>query len=357
LKSFGKADALPGKFGNNMNILITGSDGYIGSVLGPYLVNKGFHVTGLDTGFYKGKPFYNGMPQLTHTINKDIRKIIRPDLFNINSVIHLAELSNDPLGENDPKTTYKINHLGTKYLASECKKAEVAQFIYFSSCSVYGASAKIMTEESELNPQTEYAKCKVLNEEILLSLADNQFSPVILRNATVFGVSPRMRFDLVVNNLTGLAYTTGEIKMESDGKAFRPLVHIKDVCRAVELVLKSPVKKTYGQIFNLGKTASNFQIKKIAKTIGSELPGCRISYNKKGADKRNYKVNFSKIKKYFPEFSGLITLKEGIKELVNVYKEVNLNKKIFSAADYTRLARLKSLLENKKLNSDLYWSN
>lgn len=341
-----------------MKILLTGIDGYIGTVLGQELIKAGYEVVGLDTGFYEDAWLYE-MPDFKKpkVIRKDIRDISEKDLAGIEAVVHLAELSNDPLGENDPEITYKINHEGTVRLAKLAKEAGVSRFIYFSSCSVYGASDEIADETSQTNPLTAYAKSKVLNEKYLLEIADNNFSPLIFRNATVYGASPRLRFDLVVNNLAGLAFTTKEIKMDSDGTPWRPLVHVSDVCQAVLIALIAPREKIHNQIVNVGDTSSNYQIKDIAEIIKNTFPGCTVSLNKNGADKRNYRVNFNKIKTILPGFSCEYNIAKGAKELLDIFTKINLTKEDFESKDYTRLKQIKYLLEENKINKDFFWEN
>lgn len=339
-----------------MKILLTGIDGYIGTVLGQELIIAGHDVTGFDTGYYSDAWLYD-LPDFKkpEIIKKDIREITMEDLIGFDAVVHLAELSNDPLGENDPEITYKINHLGTKNLAKLSKEAGMSRFIYFSSCSVYGASDNIADENSPTNPLTAYAKSKVLNEQFLQSVADDNFSPIIFRNATVYGASPRLRFDLVVNNLSGLAFTTKEIKMNSDGTPWRPFVHILDVCQAVLIALKTPTEKIHNQIVNVGDTNSNYQIKDIAEIIKNTFPGCFVSLNKNGVDKRNYKVNFDKIKAVLPGYSCKYDIKKGAKQLLDVFIKVNLSKEDFESINYTRLKQIKYLLQENKINKDFYW--
>lgn len=339
-----------------MKVLLTGIDGYIGTVLGQELIKQGHDVTGLDTGYYSDAWLYE-MPgfQKPEVIIKDIRNVVKEDLEGIDAVVHLAELSNDPLGQNDPEVTYQINHIGTKNLATLAKQSGVKRFIYFSSCSVYGASDKIAFETSSTNPLTAYAKSKVLNEQYLQSVADGNFSPVIFRNATVYGASPRLRLDLVVNNLSGLAYTTGEIEMDSDGTPWRPLVHILDVCQAVLIALRTPIQQMHNQIVNVGDTNSNYQIKDIAEIINKTFPGCSVSLNKNGTDKRNYRVNFDKIKTVLPGFSCKYDVAKGAKELLDVFTKVNLTKEDFASRNYTRLKQIKYLQDNNKINSKFYW--
>lgn len=338
-----------------MKVLVTGSDGYIGAQLVQTLLDEGFEVVGLDTGYYRSGWLYKGVKKLPQTISKDIRKITRVDLKGIEAIVHLAELSNDPLGENDPNVTYKINHLGTIKLARLAKKMGVERFIYSSSCSVYGASDEVRDENSPTNPLTAYAKCKVLNEKALLKLADINFTPVILRNATVYGPSPRFRFDLSVNNLVGVAFVTREIKMESNGEPFRPFVHIKDVCKAIVCALLAPEKSVKNQIFNVGNNKSNYQIKQIAQIIKRKMPYCKISLNKNGADKRNYIVNFSKINSKLPKFKSKRNVESGVKELLTIFRNINLDKETFESKNYIRLKQIKYLRDTNQVDKDFYW--
>lgn len=340
----------------NMRILLTGIDGYIGTVLGQKLLQAGYDVTGLDTGYYSEAWMYDFENFIKpEVIKKDIRDVTKVDLLGFDAVIHLAELSNDPVGENDPKITFEINHEGTKKLASCAKEAGVSKFIYFSSCSVYGASDTVADETSPTNPLTAYAKSKVMNENFLLEIADDTFSPIIFRNATVYGASPRLRFDLVVNNLSGLAYTTKEIKMDSDGTPWRPFVHVLDVCQAVELALTTSKELTHKQIINIGDTNSNYQIKDIAEIIKNTFSGCTVSLNKDGVDKRNYKVNFDKIKTILPGFSCQYDIAKGALELLEIFNKIDLKKEDFISKDYTRLKQIKYLKEEHKIDESFYW--
>src|SRR4030042_5004581 len=238
-----------------MKVLVTGSDGYIGTLLVQMLLRSGVQVVGLDTGYYRTEWLYNGMKRLPSMVIKDVRNLTVHDLSGFQAVIHLAELSNDPLGTVQPELTYDINHMGTIRLARLSQKAGVQRFLYSSSCSVYGATDEYCREDSKTNPLTIYAKCKVLNERALLSMASENFSPVILRNATAFGPSQRMRFDLVVNNLVALAFTKKEIRLESDGVQWRPFVHVMDICKAFSTALQAPQKSIHTQIFNVGSTS------------------------------------------------------------------------------------------------------
>ena len=337
-----------------MKILLTGSEGYIGIQMAQVLMGAGHTVVGLDTEFYSGGWLFGKPHKLSSFIKKDIREVIEEDVRGFDAVIHLAELSNDPLGQNDPALTFEINHKGTVTLIDACVKAGVPRFVYSSSCSVYGASDELSDETSDTHPLTAYAKSKVLNEQYLLSKASDTFTPVIFRNATVYGPSPRMRFDLAVNNLAGLAWTTGEVKMDSDGTPWRPFIHILDVCEAFRLALTAPKEKVSGQIMNVGDTSSNYQIKEIAEIIGKVFAISNISLNKQGADKRNYRVNFDKIKKILG-FICVRNIEQGAKELKEVFENIGMNGDTFLSKEYTRLKMIDYLKKTGKLNSQLLW--
>jgi nucleoside-diphosphate-sugar epimerase len=340
-----------------MKVLVTGTDGYIGSVLGPWLMAAGFQVTGLDTGFYRsGWLFNNGVKVYPAYINKDLRKITVDDLKGFDAVVHLAELSNDPLGQLKPEITFNINHQGSVRIAKMCREAGVKRFVYASSCSVYGVGTEAYkTEKSETNPQTTYGKCKVLVEQEVSELADDTFSPTFLRNATAYGPSPRMRFDIVLNNLSGLAWTTGVIEMISDGMPWRPLVHIKDISKAVRCVLEAPLDAVHNEIFNVGDTKENFRVREIAEIVGDAFPGCKTTFGDSGGDNRSYRVSFDKINSQLPGFSCDYTARKGAEELYNIFKKIDMDEGVFNARPYTRLKQLKYLLDSRQLNDDLYW--
>lgn len=340
-----------------MKILLTGIDGYIGIELGQLLVQRKYNVVGLDTGFYNSDLLYNGIKKLPPIIWKDIRTITEKDLESFDAIIHLAELSNDPLGQINPQVTYDINHHGTMEMAKKAKKVGIKKFIYFSSCSVYGASDQISSETSLTNPLTAYAKCKILNEQVLSEMADSSFSPVFLRNATAYGSSPRMRFDLVINNLCGHAFTMGKIAMESDGSSWRPFVHVLDICEAVVCVLEAPRETVHNEIFNVGDTNANYQIKDVAKIVSEVLPECKITLNKQNIDKRNYKVNFNKINSKLPGFSCKRTVRSGAKELFDLFKKINLQKETFLGKNFNRLKQIEYLINNNEIDNELFWNN
>ncbi|MDP2647695.1 MAG: SDR family oxidoreductase, partial [Candidatus Yanofskybacteria bacterium] len=235
------------------------------------------------------------------------------------------------------------------------KEAGVKRFIYFSSCSVYGASDNVSDETSPTNPITAYAKCKVLNEQALRKMADENFSPVLLRNATAYGLSPRMRFDLVVNNLAGLAWTTKKIAMESDGTPWRPFVHVRDISRAVISSLSAPLEIIHNQIFNVGDNRSNYQIRDIASIVEQVFPDCEVTLNKDGADKRNYRVNFDKINATLPGFSSKEDIESGVKELLKIFKQIAMDEETFRSRHYTRLKQIKHLRDIKQVDNKLFW--
>lgn len=338
-----------------MKVLVTGIDGYIGTVLGQMLLDKGFDVVGLDTGYYRSSWLYNGVKRPPPIITKDIRRVVESDVRGFDAVVHLAELSNDPLGQIDEDATVDINHHGTVHLAETCKQAGVQRFVYASSCSVYGASDIISDETSPVNPQTAYARCKVLNEQSLQKLADGNFSPILLRNATVFGPSPRMRFDIVVNNLSGLAWTTKTIAMDTDGTPWRPFIHIQDVSRAVGLVLPAPRERVHNALLNVGGKNSNYQIKDVAESITRVFTDCEITFGPPGMDNRNYRVNFDKIHKTLPDFQCQFTVDDGVRELYNVFNTIQLDQQTFSSRHYTRLKQIQYLRNTNQIDKKFFW--
>jgi nucleoside-diphosphate-sugar epimerase len=342
-----------------MKILVTGTDGYIGSILGPYLIANGHHVTGLDTGFYRSGWLFNDHQKTYPSyINKDLRNIDADDLKGFDAVVHMAELSNDPLGEVNPEITYKINHKGSVKIAQLCKQAGVQRFVYTSSCSVYGVgSDEFKTEESELNPQTAYAECKTRVEKDVARLADDSFSPTFLRNATAYGASPRMRFDIVLNNLSGLAWTTGVIKMISDGMPWRPLVHVHDICKAIRCSLEAPREVIHNQVFNVGDTRENYRVKEIAGIVGSVFTGCEVTFGDSGGDNRSYRVSFDKINESLPGFSCDFDARKGAEELYGIFKTIDMKPEIFNDRPYTRLKQLKFLMQTNQVNDELFWKN
>ena len=339
-----------------MKVLVTGTDGYIGVLLADVLAKRGHHVTGLDAGFYRDGLLYSGVLPPPRQIKQDIRDITHDDLRGYDAVVHLAELSNDPLGQHNPELTFQINHRGSVALATKCKEVGIARFVYTSSCSVYGvASSENVTEISPTNPQTAYAQCKVLVERDVSALADDNFSPTFLRNATAFGASPRMRFDIVLNNLAGLAWTTKEIKMISDGTPWRPLVHVLDICDAVACVLDAPRKIVHNQVFNVGNNSQNYRVREVAEIVAEVFPGCQLTFGANGADNRSYRVSFDKINSQLPGFHCRRDAHAGALELRGVFEKIQLTREIFEFRAFTRLKQLEHLLRMAEIDDNLHW--
>ena len=339
-----------------MRVLVTGTDGYIGCILAPYLIKRGHQVVGLDTGYYRAGSLYDGYEGFKTQIIKDIRQVKFEDLIGFDACIHLAELSNDALGQMDPEITYDINHHGSTRLANLCKQAGISRFIYSSSCSVYGiAKQDIVSEETETNPITAYAKCKVLVEQELGKLASDDFSPVMFRNATAFGASPRMRFDIVVNNLSGHAWTSKEIKLTSDGTPERPLVHVLDICQAFASALDLPRETLHNQIINVGSTEQNYRIREIAEVVARTFSGSSLSFGKSDSDERSYRVSFEKIQRLIPGYTTTMDVEAGAKELRKLFEEIGFSQVNFEFPAYTRIKQLKELLQDEKLDQSFFW--
>jgi nucleoside-diphosphate-sugar epimerase len=340
-----------------MRVLFTGADGYIGAVLGPRLLARGHDATGLDTGLYRrGWLFEDGQTR-PMVLSKDVRRLTVRELRGYDAVVHLAELSNDPLGENDPQLTMEVNFRGSCELARKCKAAGVSRFIYSSSCSIYGASgSEIRTETSATDPQTAYARCKVMVERELKAMMDPRFVPVFLRNATAFGASPRQRFDLVLNNLAGFAYTSGEIKVLSDGSPFRPLVHVEDICEAILCALEAPRQAVAGEAFNVGADHQNYSVREIAEIVAQAFSEPRLSFGQPSADNRSYRVSFAKIRERMPAFQCRWGAQRGAAQLRMVFERIHLDQAMFEAAPFTRLAELTHLRNTAQLDEHLLWT-
>jgi nucleoside-diphosphate-sugar epimerase len=339
-----------------MKVLVTGTEGYLGSLLPPLLFERGHEVIGVDTGYYKVGWLYNGTEITAKTLNKDIRNITIEDLQGVEAIVHMAELSNDPTGQLAPHITYEINHKGSVRLATLAKEAGVRRFVYMSSCSVYGVATKgDVTEESPVNPQTAYAECKTLVERDVKPLAEDNFSPTFMRNATAFGASPRMRFDIVLNNLAGLAWTTKEIKMISDGTPWRPLVHALDICKAIVCALEAPRDIVHNQIFNVGDTANNYRVKEIAEIVAQVFPGCQLSFGDQGADNRSYRVCFEKINTLLPGFKCDWNAQRGAQQLFDLFSQIDMTQDTFLSRGFTRLKQLEYLLKTQQIDQDFFW--
>lgn len=337
-------------------ILVTGADGYIGSILCPILLERGYGVTGLDTGYYRAARLFHDGGDRPPVLCRDIRHIRPRDLEGFDAVVHLAELSNDPLCDFDESLTYHINHMGTVALAQACQTAGVRRFIYASSCSVYGAGGDdIKTEQSEVNPQTAYARCKIAVERDLSAMAGDNFCPTFLRFATAFGASPQMRFDIVLNNLAGLAWTTGRITMTSDGSLCRPLAHIRDISEAIVTVLAAPREDVFCERFNVGDDENNFRVVDIAAAVAVAFPNCAIEFGSNKGDNRSYRVSFRKIRDRFPGFRCQWDAKRGAQELRNLFEHIGMTRDTFNAPPFTRLRQLKHLFETGQVDDKLYW--
>jgi len=340
-------------------ILLTGSEGYIGSVLGHRLVTGGYQVVGADTGYYRAGWLYNDGKDRPALLSRDVRTLTVADLEGFDAVVHLAELSNDPLCAQDPELTFAINHKASAALARNAKAAGVKRFVYASSCSVYGAGAgdDAVDEGTPTNPQTPYAKCKVLVEEEVSKLADASFCPIFLRNATAFGASPAMRFDIVLNNLAGLAWTTRRIAMISDGSPWRPLVHVQDICGAILAALRAPRAAVAGEIFNVGSDGQNYRIREIAEAVGEAFPGCEITFGRNDGDNRSYRVSFAKISQGLPGFRCAWDVRRGAAQLHALFEHIGLTEEGFKAPPHTRLMQLRHLAETRQIDSDLRWKH
>lgn len=341
-----------------MKIYLTGSDGYLGSVLAPLLFQDGHEVVGLDTGFYREGTLYRSGPMAPLTLLKDLRQIDEDDLKGADAVVHMAELSNDPAGQLAPNITSEINHRGSIRLAELARKAGVRRFVYMSSCSVYGvADRDFVDEDSPVSPQTAYAVCKTLVERDLTTLASSEFSPTVLRNATAYGASPRMRFDIVLNNLAGLAWTTHEIRMTSDGTPWRPLVHALDIGRAIMAVLAAPREAIHNEIFNVGDTAHNYRVREIAEIVADVFPGCALSFGSPSSDNRSYRVSFEKIRRHLPGFACAWDARRGARQLRDLFERIDLTPEIFQHRAFTRLKALEHLIRTGQIDDHFFWTS
>ena len=340
-----------------MRILLTGDKGYIGAVMAPMLLQEGHTITGLDSDWFEHSAFSPLVSDIPSR-KKDLRDLEASDLEGFDAVIHLAGLSNDPLGDLNPTLTYDINHLASVQLARLAKQAGVKRFLFSSSCSTYGAAANedLLDENAKFNPVTPYGRSKVLVEQDVAKLADANFCPTFLRNATAYGVSPRLRFDLVLNNLVAWAHATGRIYIKSDGTPWRPIVHIADISRAFLAVLNAPMDLVNNQSFNVGRSEENYQVRDLAEIVNETVPGCKVEYAKDGSsDTRCYRVNFSKINRMLPEFKPQWTARKGAKELYDAVRGAGLQLEDFEGPRYKRISHIQQLLKSGRLDANLRW--
>jgi nucleoside-diphosphate-sugar epimerase len=339
-----------------MRVVVTGHNGYIGSVMVSLLRAAGHDVAGLDTFYFEDCVLGEDTASIP-VIRRDIRDVTVADLIGFDAVVHLAALCNDPLGDLNADWTFDINHRASVHLARVAKEAGIRRFLYASSCSMYGAAGDaVLTEEAPLRPLTPYAVSKVRTEEDVSKLADATFSPVFMRNATAYGLSPRLRADVVLNNLVCWAHTTGRIRIMSDGTPWRPIVHVQDISRAFVVALAAPRSAIHNEAFNVGSNEENYQVAELAEIVRSTVPGCTVDYAVGGGpDPRSYRVDFGKLNRTLPDFKPQWNASFGAKELYAALQEANVTLEDFQGRKYIRLTQFKHLLDNGRLDGTLRW--
>ena len=340
-----------------IRLIVTGNQGFIGPVLTARAKRNGHHVTGLDTGFFKdcGSPLEPETPP-DHQIVRDVRDVTPADVEGADAIIHLAGLSNDPMGALDPDLTRRINLEGTVRLARAAKAAGVARFVFASSCSLYGAAGggEALDETAALQPVSAYAVSKARSEEALREMADEGFSPVFMRNATAYGVGPRPRFDLVVNNLAGWAHATGKLRVSSDGTPWRPLVAIEDIAQAALCAARAPREAVHAQAFNIGRSEANYQVRDIAEAVRAAFPGSELAITgETGGDPRSYRVSFDKAHRQLPGFAPEWTLERGVEQIAAWLRAGGLGGPAFDTRAFVRLKQLQHAMDAGRLNADL----
>jgi nucleoside-diphosphate-sugar epimerase len=339
-----------------MRVLVTGSGGYIGAVMCPYLASLGHDVVGLDTGYYDGCDF--GPYEHENRLDLDVRDVRADHLEGFDAIVHLAALSNDPVGDLSPELTYEINHRATVSLARAAKHAGVGRFVFASSCSMYGAADAdaLLAEDAPLRPLTPYAESKVRSEAALVELGGDGFVTVAMRNATVYGVSPRLRLDIVLNNLAAWGHVTGHIRLLSDGMSWRPLLHVRDLSKVVARMIEAPAPLVSGRAFNIGSAAQNYLVRDLAEML-ADVTGCDVEFaGDASPDPRSYRVDFAALGRAFPDLVLDWDARRGAEQLVSAYRDVGLTEEAFDGRSYVRLRQLRYLLDERALGADLRWA-